>query len=58
MVQTSGLGGYYPSGLVIGTVEEVLVDESGAASYAILAPSADLDALTEVFVVKSFDIVT
>lgn len=58
LVQTSGLGGYYPSGLVIGTVEEVLVDESGAASYAILAPSADLDALTEVFVVKSFDIVT
>ena len=40
------------------SVEEVLVDESGAASYAILAPSADLDALTEVFVVKSFDIVT
>ena len=58
LVQTSGLGGNYPSGLVIGTVEEVLVDESGAASYAILAPSADLDALTEVFVVKSFDIVT
>ena len=58
LVQTSGLGGYYPSGLVIGTVEEVLVDEAGAASYAILAPSADLDALTEVFVVKSFDIVT
>ena len=58
LVQTSGLGGYYPSGLVIGTVEEVLVDESGATSYAILAPSADLDALTEVFVVKSFDIVT
>ena len=58
LVQTSGLGGYYPSGLVISTVEEVLVDESGAASYAILAPSADLDALTEVFVVKSFDIVT
>ena len=58
LVQTSGLGGYYPSGLVIGTVEEVLMDESGAASYAILVPSAELDALTEVFVIKSFDIVT
>lgn len=58
LVQTSGLGGYYPSGLVIGTVEEVLVDDSGAASYAILVPSADLDALTEVFIIKSFDIVT
>lgn len=58
LVQTSGLGGYYPSGLVIGTVEEVLVDDSGAASYAILVPGADFDALTEVFIVKSFDIVT
>lgn len=58
LVQTSGLGGYYPSGLVIGTVEEVLVDDSGAASYAILIPGADFDMLTEVFIIKSFDVVT
>lgn len=57
-VVTSGLNGYYPSGLVIGSVEEILVDDSGAASYAILSPEADLDALTEVFVIKSFEIVT
>ena len=58
LVQTSGLGDYYPSGLVIGTVEEILVDDSGAASYAILTPAADLSSLTEVFVIKSFDVVT
>lgn len=58
IVVTSGLGGYYPSGLVIGSVEEVRVDDSGAASYAILIPETDLDALTEVFVIKSFEIVT
>lgn len=57
LVVTSGLGGYYPSGLVIGSVEEVQVDDSGAASYAILAPSVDFASLTEVFVIKSFDIV-
>ena len=34
LVETSGLGGYLPSGLVIGTVEEVQVDDSGATSYA------------------------
>ena len=55
---TSGLLGNYPSGLVIGSVEEVQVDDSGAASYAILAPEADFNALTEVFVIKSFEIVT
>lgn len=58
LVQTSGLGGYYPSGLVIGSVEEVLVDDSGAASYAILAPAAELEELSEVFVIKDFDVVT
>ena len=58
LVVTSGLNGYYPSGLVIGSVEEILVDDSGAASYAILAPAVEFDALTEVFVIKSFEIVT
>ena len=58
LVVTSGLGEYYPSGLVIGSIEEIQVDDSGAASYAILAPAADFDALTEVFVIKSFEIVT
>lgn len=58
IVVTSGLNGYYPSGLVIGSVEEVRLDDSGAASYAILIPAADFDALTEVFVIKSFEIVT
>ena len=58
IVETSGLLGNYPSGLVIGSVEEVQVDDSGASSYAILAPEANFDALTEVFVIKSFEIVT
>ena len=58
LVVTSGLNGYYPSGLVIGSVEEVQVDDSGASSYAIIAPEVDFDALTEVFVIKSFEIVT
>jgi len=55
LVQTSGLGVYYPSGLTIGSVDEVQVDDSGSVSYAILAPAADFDQLTEVFVITSFD---
>jgi len=58
LIQTSGLGGYYPSGLVIGTVDEVQLDDSGSAAYAILSPAADLTDLTEVFIIKSFDIVS
>ena len=58
LVVTSGLGGYFPEDLVIGSVEEVKKDDAGADSYAVIAPAADFDALTEVFIIKSFDIVT
>lgn len=57
LVVTSGLGGYYPSGLVIGSVEEILTDDGGLTKYAILAPQVELDELTEVFVITSFDVV-
>ena len=56
-VLTSGLGGYYPGGLVIATVDSVLTDDDGLAQYAVLTPSARLDELTEVFVIKDFDII-
>ena len=57
LVVTSGLGGFYPSGLVIGSVEKVQVDDSGAASYAVVDPAVEFDALSQVFIIKSFDIV-
>ena len=58
LVVTSGVGGYYPSGLVIGTVDEVRPNDSGSAPYAIITPQADVDGLTQVAIIKSFDIVT
>lgn len=57
LIVTSGRGGFYPSGLVIGSVEEVKLDDSGATSYAVLTPSADIPNLTEVFIIESFSIV-
>lgn len=56
-IVTSGLGGYYPSNLVIGTVESVEANDDGIAQYAVLTPMCDFDMLTEVFVIKGFDIV-
>ena len=56
-IVTSGLGGYYPSGLVIGTVSSVKTDDDGLAQHAVITPMVNLDALTEVFVIKDFDIV-
>lgn len=56
-VVTSGLGGYYPSDLVIGTVERVETDDNGYAQYAVLTPMVEFDDLTEVFIIKDFEIV-
>lgn len=57
LIVTSGLGGYYPSGLVIGHVEEVRTSDNGLEQYAVLTPDAELDALIQVFIITSFDIV-
>ena len=57
LVLTSGLGGYYPEGLVIGSVEDVITDDSGAMDYALLSPAVNFDELTEVFVITDFSIV-
>ena len=57
LVTTSGRGGVYPSGLVVGQVEGVFNDASGMNRYAVVVPEVDLDTLVEVFVIKDFDIV-
>ncbi|MEA4814205.1 MAG: rod shape-determining protein MreC [Oscillospiraceae bacterium] len=57
LVVSSGLGGYYPPGLVIGSVTSVQTDASGSADYAVVSPAVDFDSLTEVFVITAFDVV-
>lgn len=57
LIVTSGLGDYYPSQLVIGYVEAVGTSEDGLSQYAIIRPQADMDALTEVFVITDFEII-
>lgn len=57
LVVTSGLAGYYPAQVVIGYVEEVRSSDNGLSQYAVLRPEADLDGLTQVFIVTDFDII-
>lgn len=56
-VLTSGLSGTYPSGLVVGSIEEVRTDASGMNRYAVIGPETELNNLEQVFVVTSFDVV-
>ena len=57
LVVTSGLGGYYPSGLVIGTVDEVRTDDGGLARYAVLSPRCDLNDLHDLYIITAFDVI-
>jgi len=50
-VVTSGLGGVYPAGLVIGYVENVQIDPSGLFQYTEVVPATDFRLLDTVFVV-------
>ena len=55
-VETSGLGGIYPKGILIGTVIEIKPETNGISNYAVIEPAAELGDLTTVFIVKDFEI--
>lgn len=57
LVVTSGKGGVYPSGLVVGTIMSIHTDPSGMSRYAEVNPRAVFDRLVQVFVIKEFDII-
>lgn len=52
-VVTSGLGGIYPKGLILGKVQKIRPDIQGISQYAVIKPDADLKNLRAVFVIKN-----
>ncbi len=56
-VLTSGRGGAFPSGLLIGTVTTVMTEAGGQNTYGVIEPACDVDALTQVFIVTDYEIV-
>ncbi len=52
IIETSGIGGIYPKGIIIGTVKEVRTGESDLDRYAIIQPASDLKRLSQVVVLK------
>lgn len=54
IIVTSGIGGIYPKGLIIGTVLQVLETGYDLTSYALINPGADIPLLEDVFVITKF----
>jgi rod shape-determining protein MreC len=53
-VLTSGAGGVYPAGLVIGKITGVASEEGGYGQYGIVTPSAELESLSQVFLILEY----
>jgi len=50
-IVTSGFGGIYPKGLIVGTVASVKNDAGGLLKYALLEPAVDFQKLEDVAVI-------
>lgn len=57
IVVTSGAGGAYPQGLILGTVSSVHTEAAGQIEYAVVEPFTDLNALTQIFVIKDYQVI-
>lgn len=53
-VETSGLGGVFPKGLLIGTVSEVYDENATMSRAATVEPLANISKVDKVFVITSF----
>ncbi|NTV88963.1 MAG: rod shape-determining protein MreC [Clostridiales bacterium] len=55
VIETSGLGGIFPKGIMIGKVKEVRQTNSEMSRYAIIEPAADFKKLEEVYILKNLN---
>jgi rod shape-determining protein MreC len=54
LICTSSESKYYPAGLIVGTVQEVRMDDQSLSATAILKPAAHFESLRDVFVLTEF----
>lgn len=53
-VVTSGNGGVFPKGIIIGTIDSLVLDSNGLSMNAVVKPCADIRHIKNVVVIKSF----
>lgn len=53
IIETSGMGGIFPKGIIIGRIKEVRQSNNELSRYAVIEPAVDFKRLEEVVVLKS-----
>jgi len=54
-VETSGVGGIFPKGVLLGRVKELRTESHGISQYAVLEPAVQVDEVSTVFVITNFE---
>jgi len=55
MVVTSGRGGVFPPGLIVGEIEDVSRNTSGISRFATIKPLVDINNINIVFIITGFE---
>jgi rod shape-determining protein MreC len=55
IVETSGLGGFYPKNLRIGKIESIKDEDHGLSQYAVITPAVDFLNLKRVYIITNFN---
>ena len=55
-VVSSGIGGVYPRGLMIGKITEITMDEASRTLTATIEPAADLDSISKLMIITEYTI--
>ena len=56
-VLTSGSGGAFPAGLLVGTLKAVKTESGGQLEYGVVEPGCNYNQLVQVFIIKDFTVV-
>lgn len=54
IIETSGIGGMFPAGILIGTVDTIRAENSGVSMYAEISPIVDVQKVTDVMIISDF----
>lgn len=55
IVVTSGIGGTYPKGIIIGTVSEIVESKYDLSNYAVIEPGVNVKEIEDIFVITDFE---